>query len=139
MPCGTVYGFASVFGEIEIFYGKGRCGHRPLQWLHSLICRIFSIVNVGAIIVELLCACHWQATYFDSLRSATRPAHKCCVFASVFGKFVTLCRAGAHCAPLHSPRKIVRNRSLSHCLIDATDFQITTSLRTSAHTGVAIS
>jgi hypothetical protein len=31
------------------------------------------MMNVGALTVELWCDCHWQSTYFDSLRGAPRP------------------------------------------------------------------
>ena len=32
-----------------------------------------AVDTVGAIIVKLWCDCHWQSTYFDSLRGAPRP------------------------------------------------------------------
>ncbi|MBR4291849.1 MAG: hypothetical protein IKT52_14625 [Oscillospiraceae bacterium] len=65
--------------------------YRPCKLMFIALC---AVDNVGAATHELLCDCHRQSTYFNSLRSATRPAVQCCEFAKNQCEYVKFYRTG---------------------------------------------
>jgi len=58
---------------------------------------------VGAIIIELLCDCHWQSTCFNSLRGAPRPRRRMLRVRIGFRRIHHISLRGRSLIALHAP------------------------------------